>query len=191
MQAQNDPPVHRGAVFQWFSSWLEIHYTALDMIETPELPEAVHLDVRHAVVLLPVDLHWLRALPSLLLQQPLQLPELPVPRPLRPGDSAPLLRTGATPPQLSESLLHPFSIKNACRVFLVGLVSVSRILLPSILDGGVSPAMSRKVGARSMLRTGWSLKLWALTPGPRTKKGTWVSKSYGKAFPFRSPNCPR
>ena len=84
------------------------HCTGHDK-ETPELPEAVHLDVRHAVVLLPVDLHWLRALPSLLLQQPLQLPELPVPRPLRPGDSAPLLRTGATPPQLSESLLHQAS----------------------------------------------------------------------------------
>ena len=82
-----------------------LHCTGHDK-ETPELPEAVHLDVRHAVVLLPVDLHWLRTLPSLLLQQPLQLPELPVPRPLRPGDSAPLLRTGAPPPQLGESLLH-------------------------------------------------------------------------------------
>ena len=33
VQAQKDPPVHRGAVFQWFSSWLEILYTALDMIK--------------------------------------------------------------------------------------------------------------------------------------------------------------
>ena len=68
------------------------------------LPEAVHLDVSHAVVLLPVHLNCrLRTLPALLLQQPLQLPELPV---ARPGDSAPWLRTGAASPELGESLLH-------------------------------------------------------------------------------------
>ena len=26
---------------------------------------------------------------------------------------------------------------------------------------------------------------------PLTKNGTWVSNSYGKAFPLTKPNCPR
>lgn len=56
---------------------------------------------------------------------------------------------------------------------------------PSICGGASTPAMSRKVGAKSILSTISSTTDPGSTPGPRTKNGTLTSNSNGKLFPYK------
>ena len=51
------------------------------------------------------------------------------------------------------------------------------IELPSTKAGGVTPAQSAKVGARSMFATMWSSSTPGCTSGPQTTSGTMVSVS--------------
>lgn len=56
--------------------------------------------------------------------------------------------------------------------------------LPSIWGGGSTPAISRKVGAKSMFKTMSSMTEPGSIPGPLTKNGTLTSNSNGKLLPY-------
>lgn len=63
------------------------------------------------------------------------------------------------------------------------LVNSGRTDRPSMWEGASTPAISRNVGAKSILSTISSTTDPGSTPGPLTKNGTLTSNSKGKLLP--------